>query len=432
MGIRVIGSAGGALEEALNFLFARTTGGVKFGLERTSALLAALGNPHRSYPVIHVAGTNGKGSSLATAEALLRGRGMRVGKYTSPHLVDFRERILVDRVPIEADAVVEFVERWTPLVEQLGATFFEATTALAFDAFARAGVDVALIETGLGGRLDSTNVVDPVSAGVTCIGWDHMEYLGHTLDAIAMEKAGIFKPGRPAVIGDANPAIRDRLERRARELGAEPLLVSTTVTVEDIEVSTRGTDVTIAMFGERARLRTPLAGRHQAFNLAFSLALLHAAGDRYRFSLAAAQPLLERIALPGRFQRVGKYIFDVAHNADGARVLAETLHAVGTEPPVRVLFCALRDKEWKDMLTTLSPIVDGFVLTDAPTAPASRAWNLVEAGEFLRHIGAKGDVAWTFDEALRRVEDAGTVVVTGSFHTVGDAMARLQVSPFAP
>ena len=190
MGVRLT-----ALEEALGFLFARTTGGVKFGLERTLALLNALGNPHCSYPVIHVAGTNGKGSSLATAEALLRGRGMRVGKYTSPHLVDFRERILVDRVPIDADQIVEFVERWTPLVEQLGATFFEATTAMAFDAFARAEVDVALIETGLGGRLDSSNVVDPISAGVTSIGWDHMEYLGHTLEAIAMRSSSLpFTP----------------------------------------------------------------------------------------------------------------------------------------------------------------------------------------------------------------------------------------------
>jgi len=429
VGVRVA-----ALEEALAFLFARTTGVFKLGLERTNELLQALDNPHRSFPVIHVAGTNGKGSSLAIAEALLRGRGMRVGKYTSPHLVDFRERILVDRVPIDADVVVDFVERWTPLVEKIGATFFEATTALAFDAFARAKVDVALIETGLGGRLDSTNVVDPVSAGVTCIGWDHMEYLGHTLDAIAMEKAGIFKPGRPAVIGDANPEIRELLARRARELGAEPVLLTDSIAVDDIEVSAPGggTDVTLEMFGERERLHTPLTGRHQAFNLQFTLALLHAAGPPYRFTLREAAPLLANVTLPGRFQRVGKYIFDVAHNADGARVLAETLSAVQPPRPVRVLFCALRDKEWKDMLTTLGPHVDEFVLTDAPTAPASRAWNLEEARAFLRHIGAKGDVAWTFAEALRQMEGPGTAVVTGSFHTVGDAMSRLQVSPFAP
>ena len=428
MGIRV---TAGALEEALAFLFARTTGGVKFGLERTYALLNAAGDPHRAFPVIHVAGTNGKGSALATAEALLRGHGLRVGKYTSPHLVDFRERMLVDGVPIEAEQVVEFVDRWTPLVEQLGATFFEATTVLAFDFFARSRVDVALIETGLGGRLDSTNVVDPVVAGVTTIGWDHMEYLGHSLDAIALEKAGIFKQNRPAVIGDLPPELHEVLAERAREVGATVFSVGDHARVEDIEVTAQGTTCTIELFGERRRVHTPLAGRHQAFNLAFTLLLLHAAGPKYRFSLEHASPHLANIRLPGRFHRVGKHIFDVAHNADGARVLAETLRAVMPPRPMRVLFCALRDKEWKDMITTLSPVVDDFVLTDAPTAPSSRRWNLEEAGAFLRHIGANGSVAWTFDEALRLADEAPTIVVTGSFHTVGDAMSRLQVSPFA-
>jgi dihydrofolate synthase/folylpolyglutamate synthase len=420
-----------ALEEALNFLFARTTGGYKFGLERTYALLHALGDPHRAVPVIHVAGTNGKGSSLATAEALLRGHGLRVGKYTSPHLVDFRERMLVDRVPIDGEEILEFVEKWTPLVEQLGATFFEATTAMAFDHFARCDVDVALIETGLGGRLDSTNVVDPVAAGVTSIGWDHMEYLGHSLDEIAREKAGIFKQGKPAVIGEQSTAIRTVLAERASELGAIPVVVADQITVSDIEVAPQGTLATLEAFGERRRLVTPLAGRHQAHNLAFTLSLLDAAGPKYRFSLEQAEPHLAQVVLPGRFQRVGKYIFDVAHNADGARVLAETLRAVVAERPIVVLFCALRDKEWKDMLTTLSPHVDSFVLTDAPTAPASRRWNLEEARTFLKHINAPGEIGWTFDEALRLAERAATVVVTGSFHTVGDAMSRLQVSPFA-
>ena len=429
MGVRV---TGGALEEALSFLFARTTGGVRFGLERTYALLNAVGDPHRACPIIHVAGTNGKGSALATAEALLRGHGLRVGKYTSPHLVDFRERMLVDGVPIDAEQVVGFVERWTPLVEELGATFFEATSVMAFDYFARSRVDVALIETGLGGRLDSTNVVDPVVAGVASIGWDHMEYLGHSLEEIAGEKAGIFKQGRPAVVGDLPPELHSVLAARAHEVGAPLFSVGEHARVDDIEVSARGTSCTIELFGERHRLHTPLAGRHQAFNLAFTLLLLHTAGPKYRFSLEQASPYLANIWLPGRFHRVGRHIFDVAHNADGARVLAETLRAVAPERPIRVLFCALRDKEWKDMITTLSPAVDDFILTDAPTAPSSRRWNLEEAGAFLRRIGANGSIAWTFEEALRLADEAASVVVTGSFHTVGDAMAVLQVPPFAP
>ncbi len=418
-----------ALEEALEFLFARTTSGFKFGLERTEALLNALENPHRAYPVLHVAGTNGKGSSLATAEALLLGRGLRVGKYTSPHLVDFRERILVDGAPIDGADVLAFVTQWTPLVEQLGATFFEATTALAFDHFARAHVDIALIETGLGGRLDSTNVVDPVAAGVTAIGWDHMEYLGHSLDAIALEKAGIFKPGRPAVIGEASPELRDTLRLRAAEIGAEPVVVADIVKIDDIAVGATGTTVSLRMRNETQTLRTPLIGRHQAHNLAFTLALLDAAGEPYSRSLAESAGMLQSVSIPGRFQRSGRFIFDVAHNADGARVLAETLRAIAPQRPMKAIFCALRDKEWREMLLALSGVVDELVLTNAPTAPASRAWSLEDGGEFMRRSGLRGTIAPTLDQALASVEDAETVVVTGSFHTVGDTMAKLQLSP---
>jgi len=418
-----------ALEEALEFLFARTTGPYKFGLERTETLLAALGNPHRTYPVLHVGGTNGKGSSLATAEALLLARGLRVGKYTSPHLVDFRERILVDRTPIDGETVVRFVDRWTPLVEQIGATFFEATTAMAFESFARERVDVALIEVGLGGRLDSTNVVDPLSAGVTSIGWDHMEYLGHSLDAIALEKAGIFKPGRPAVIGESSPEIRDTLKLRALERGARPLIVHELMAMGDIDVGAQGTTVEVRFGDERQALTTPLTGRHQAHNLVFTLALLHAAGERYAFTLEEAARHLASVSIPGRFQRSGRYIFDVAHNADGARVLADTLRSVAPPRPIKAVFCALRDKEWREMLLALAPEVDELVLTNAPTAPASRAWSLEDGGEFLRRVNARGRLAETLDEALVATADAATVVVTGSFHTVGDAMAQLHLSP---
>ena len=186
------------------------------------------------------------------------------------------------------------------------------------------------------------------------------------------------------------------------------------------------------MSGEEQTLRTPLTGRHQASNLAFTLGLLHAAGAPYRISLSEAAPLLADVALPGRFQRSGRYIFDVAHNADGARVLAETLRAVRPARPIKAVFCALRDKEWREMLLALGPVVDAMVLTNAPTAPASRAWSLEDGGEFLRRSNMPGRIAQTLDEALAAVEDAATVVVTGSFHTVGDVMTRLQVAPLAP
>lgn len=421
-----------SLDAALHYLFARTTGGFKFGLERTIALLAALGDPQRAYPSIHVAGTNGKGSTVATCEALLRARGLRVAKYTSPHLVDFRERMVVAGEAIPAEAVIEFVERYTPLVERLEATFFEATTALAFDWFARSSVEVAIVETGLGGRLDSTNVLDPIAAGVTSIGFDHTEYLGDTLEAIAAEKAGIFKPGRPAVIGERAAPIRAVLESEARRHGATPIRsVATEGTIMDVGLTDGGTSFTIdAPFGRR-QLWTPLAGRHQASNAAFALTLLDAAGPDFAVPLDEAEASLRQVRLPGRFQYVPPYLFDVAHNPDGASVLAATLAASAVTRPVCALLSVLRDKDWRAMMAALAPVVSHFVLTTAPTSPESRAWSLDEVLAHARSSGLSAEGVSDFDRALRVAsERAPTVLVTGSFHTVGDAMARLQVSPF--
>jgi dihydrofolate synthase/folylpolyglutamate synthase len=418
---------------ALDYLFARTGGGVKFGLERMDALLAALGGPQRRYPAIHLAGTNGKGSSAAIAEAVLRTKGLRVGKYTSPHLVDFGERIVVDGRPISPAAVADFVDRWTPLVEEVGATFFEATTAMAFEWFARSAADVAVIEAGLGGRLDATNVLTPRAAGVTSIGYDHTEYLGNTLQAIAVEKAGIFKPAVPAVVGEADRAIAALLAECARAAGASPVVVvAEEMPAGDIEIGPRGTSFTLAVGGERRRLHTRLAGRHQVRNVAFTVALLEAAGGEFATGLADVASVLPRLVVPGRFQRVGPFIFDVAHNVSGAQVVAETLAATRPRRPVAALFCALRDKDWRGMIECLANQVDRFVVTDAPTVPASRTWDSQEVVTFLVAAGIEADRVPDFDDALMHVQRIGeTVLVTGSFHTVGDAMMRLQVSPLA-
>ncbi len=418
-------------QAALQYLFARTTGGYKFGLERTLALLAAMDDPHLAVPVLHVAGTNGKGSAVASAAALLAAKGLRVGRYTSPHLVDFRERIVAGDVPIPGERVTAFVRRWTPLVEELGATFFEATTVLAFEYFREQAVDVALVETGLGGRLDTTNVVDPAAAGVVSIGFDHMEYLGSTLPEIAAEKAGIFKPGRPAVIGEPDAHLRAFLAESARAAGASDVrIVAERTRIEGLVVDDQGTEFTLTALGDTRRLRTPLTGVHQAPNLAFTLEWLDAAGPRYAVPLAEAEAHLAGITIPGRFQRIGRYLFDVAHNAAGARVLAESLRRVQPPQPVVAVVCALRDKDWPEMLLALRERAERFVLTNAPTAPESRAWNLAEVATFALREGIPHLVEPDFDRALGAMTaGAATVLVTGSFHTVGDAMARLHVSP---
>jgi len=418
-------------KHALDFLFARTTGGYKFGLERTVELLDHLGNPHRKYPSLHIAGTNGKGSSVATMGALLTARGLRVATYTSPHLVDFRERMIVGGEPIAPEAVVGFVERNLPVIEEIGTSFFEATTAMAFEFFANSGADIAVIETGLGGRLDSTNVVSPLAAGVTSIGFDHMEYLGSTLEAIAGEKAGIFKANADAIIGERDRRIRELLASHARDAGASRIrIVADELSVLVVRVDESVTECSIAWNVEQSTLHSPLAGEHQAANLAFALVMLDSVHALAPLDSVAAQ--LHAVRIPGRFQRTGKFIFDVAHNPAGTAVLTQTLKSVDPPTPISVVMCVLRDKDWREMIRALSGVVSSFVLTNAPTAPASREWDLAEAETFALDLGLDVAAIPDFAAAIERAQSvATTVVVTGSFHTVGDAMSLLQVSPLA-
>jgi dihydrofolate synthase / folylpolyglutamate synthase len=398
------------------------------------ALLDAVGRPHERLRAFHVAGTNGKGSVSATLAAVLRREGLRVGLYTSPHLVDFRERFLIDGVAITEDDVIAWIRQRTSDVERLNATFFEATTAMGFELFAAANVDVAVIEVGLGGRLDATNVLTPVVAGVASIGIDHVEFLGDTRERIAWEKAGIFKPGRPAVVGEPDPAIRALLAQFARDAGATPVhVVADEYTVADVVVEPAGgTTFTITPTGGTpARLRTTLSGEHQATNAALAYGMLAAAGAPYTPTPAVMAEGLATVFLPGRFQRVGSFIFDVAHNPDGAAVLARTLGTVHPARPVIAVLSVLNDKDWRGVMTALAGAVDQFVLTNAPTAPANRAWRADDALAFATAEGWRAEVVGDFDDALAlATERAGTVLVTGSFHTVGDAMASLQLSPF--
>ena len=416
---------------AIDALFTRTTGVWKLGLERVHALLEHLGNPHRDLTVLHVGGTNGKGSVVAIAESILRSRGLRVGRYTSPHLIDFRERILVERAPISEDAVLDFLERWMPESERLGATFFEITTALALEHFARSNVDVAIVEVGLGGRLDATNVVDPRAAVITSIALDHTEWLGDSIEAIAGEKGGIFKERRPAVIGERDPAIGALLSRIAESRAAEPIAMATDRgTINAVQTSARGTSFRIE--GPLPlEVRTPLLGAHQAANAVTALVALDAAGLA-AWPNAGSVVAIPSVALPGRFQRVGRWIFDVAHNPSGAKVLAETVLAISPRRPLVALLGVLGDKDWRGIMRALAPVVDAVVLTRPPSAPDARVWDVDEALAFAQTLSWRALAERSFDSALHRVDELGsTTLITGSFHTVGDAMLRLQVNPLA-
>jgi dihydrofolate synthase/folylpolyglutamate synthase len=403
-------------EQALDFLFPRTTT-IKFGLATTRALLRSLGNPHEVMPTIHIGGTNGKGSVSTLVASALAEAGWRVGLYTSPHLVSFRERMRVDGVPISEAAVAMWTDRLRPLILQRHATFFEATTAIAFADFAARGAEIAVVEVGLGGRLDSTNVIRPLVSAVTKIERDHMKYLGDTLEKIACEKAGIAKPGAPFVIGERDPAVVEVLRQEAQRAVAR------------LQPGGRA-DVRVLPAEYEWCGPLSLAGPHQRRNAAVAQAILAALPVRYRPGSEPMERGFGAAYVPGRLDRRGKWLFDVAHNPDGMRALTAALATLRPARPLHALVSILGDKEWPEMLVELDRVLDRGVLTVAPTA-ASRGWDAAWLRRWLaKRSRPPAHAAWTlipdFREALATVQQgAGTVLVTGSFHTVGDVMEVL-------
>jgi dihydrofolate synthase/folylpolyglutamate synthase len=403
-------------DQALEFLFPRTTT-IKFGLATTRALLRSLGNPHEVVPSIHIGGTNGKGSVCTLVAAALRESGWRVGLYTSPHLVSFRERIQVDGIPISEAAVAMWTERLQPLILERRATFFEATTAIAFADFAARGAEIAVVEVGLGGRLDSTNVVKPQVSAVTKIERDHMKYLGDTLEKIAGEKAGIAKPGAPFVVGERSPELVDVLRRAAHR------------TVARVEPGARA-DVRVLPPEYEWRGPLGLAGPHQRRNAGVAHGVLMALPPRWRPNAEAISRGFASAWIPGRLDRRGKWLFDVAHNPDGIRSLIAALAALRPPRPLHGLVSILGDKEWPEMLVQLDRVIDRGILTVAPTA-ASRGWDAAWLRRWLSDASRPpARASWSlvpdFRTALHEAQrGAATILVTGSFHTVGDVMDEL-------
>ena len=349
-----------------------------------------------------------------------------MGVYTSPHLVSVCERVTVDGEPLSEEAFAAWTERLQGEIERLDASFFEATTAIAFADLAARGVDIAVIEVGLGGRLDATNVITPLASVVTKIALEHTDYLGPTLAGIAREKAGIAKPDVPFVTGEPNPEIRRVLVEEAEARGARPIVL----------VDTRRPPPPGARLG--------LKGPHQWHNAWVALAALNAlpapfgpVGEDIPAGFASA-------TIAGRFDvrggaggaggaAGGRWIFDVAHNPDGMEVLVAALREERPLRPLHALVGIRNDKEWRPMLERLLPEVDRLVLTVAPTVPVAQRWVVEDLGGWTteRVIGQPVLFESDFGRALELVQDgAATVLVTGSFHTVGDAMARLPA--FAP
>lgn len=403
--------------ESLGWLYSTQQFGIKLGLENTERLLAAVGNPHAGLKFIHVAGTNGKGSVCAMLDSVLRADGRRVGLYTSPHLVDFRERIRVDGEWVAEPDVAAGLTRLRDAVDGWphAPTFFELATVLAMMVFAEAGVDVVVLETGMGGRLDATNVVRPVVSVITPVAMDHARWLGGTLAEIAGEKAGIIKPGVPVVSAGQDA----EAERVIRERAA---LVK--VAIEFVE-------------GEVAEdWSVGLVGAHQRRNAALALAALRAAG--VMVDEVVARRGMAEVRWPGRFQRVGDVVLDGAHNVQGARQLVVTWREEFGELRVPVIFGALGDKDCAAMLGQLAGIATEFLFVAVGSERGEDPAGFVGVTEVPGRVVESVDVALKVAAAPRLVAGvrrdaerdtrdgcAPRALVAGSLFLVGEALGLL-------
>ena len=398
----------------------------KLGVERIGAVLDALGNPHRGGRFVHVAGTNGKGSTSAMMESALRAAGEHTGLFTSPHLAEPTERIQLAGSPVSAERFAAAFDRVHAAAEELIArggidihpTYFETVTAMAFLFFAEERADRVVLEVGLGGRLDATNVVLPELCVITPIDFDHEAYLGRSLEAIAGEKAGILKPGIPAVVARQRPQALDVLLGRARSLHI-PLTRAEHLSVEDLQLDARGSRF---LLEGRLDIRCPLAGEHQVDNAvtaAAALMELGVADDHIINGIGAAR-------WPGRLELVAQrpeIILDGAHNPAGARALAGYIDRFYSGKRVRLIYGAMRDKAIDEIAGILFPRAVEVIVT-APRQ--ARAFSPAAIEGFIAHPNLK--IAPAIEDALALVRDAApdeVIFITGSLFLVAEARALL-------
>lgn len=425
---------------AIDFLFHLEHGSVKLGLERIASAVAARRHPERRYPTIHVAGTNGKGSTCALLAAILESAGERTGLLTSPHLTDFCERIRVGGRMVSRREVADLTEELRPLILDLKLSFFEASTLLAFEIFARRRVDCAVIEVGMGGRLDATNVVAPELTIVTGIDYDHVQSLGRTLPAIAREKAGILKSGVPLLLGPCSRSVEGVFRRRAEELGVPLERVSDRVRAGGIDPLPAGTRFEwLRRDGATGRHSIRLRGVHQVAN---ALLAAEAARELARLGLRRRARALSEEAIrsglargrwPGRCETLPRrpgeppVVIDVAHNRQGARVLRETWEGwlAGAGSPALAVGM-LGDKDQEGFLRELRGLSKELLLVPLDSPRAGPLEPLIETG---RRLGFRVRACGGMEELWRRKPARRPLLVAGSFLTVDAALQWLRIGP---
>ncbi len=429
-----------AYQDTIEYLFGLQKHGIKLGLANSFALMELLGGPHKKYRSVHIAGTNGKGSTASFLSSILQAAGFRVGLYTSPHLVHFTERIRINNVRIAEERVVDLAQRVREACGLIGAeggrkqfspTFFEVTTAMAFAYFAEEDIDIAVVEVGMGGRLDSTNVITPLVSIITNIDLEHTEFLGDTREQIASEKAGIIKERVPVVTGVTQPGVIEVLESEAAAKRAPLYRISKDFRAENIIAGPRQVFDYQGIKGALPSLRIHMLGRHQIDNASLALAAVECmrnaglAIEESAFRRGLGQTLWE-----GRMERLSErpdiYV-DGAHNPASARVIARSMAEMKRAYRKLVLIIGiLADKDYGGIIDELVPLADHVVVT---RPQYSRAMDVSTLASEIKARHGSVDTTGSVEEAIRAAEKAASgddlILITGSLYVVGDAKAAL-------
>jgi dihydrofolate synthase/folylpolyglutamate synthase len=395
--------------ESIQYLYSLRLFGAKLGLENTFKLAALAGHPEQKLRFIHVAGTNGKGSTCAMLEGIYRQAGLRTGLFTSPHLVSFRERIQIGRELISEQDIVRLVQKFRGLLAEFPKdhhpTFFEVVTVMALDYFAEQTCDLVIWETGLGGRLDATNIVTPLACAITNIGLDHQQWLGDTLEKIAMEKAGIIKPGVPAVTSADEPKALTVIRDVAKQKNA-PL------TIVAADSAGRVPDV------------LSLRGEHQKRNAALALAVVNLLG--IPVSAKQIEGGLRQVQWSGRLQLLEqpdgkKILLDGAHNIAGAKVLRETVEKDFQTGNRTLILGILGDKDWREICEVLSPLAGQILTVPVSSQRTANSDDLAEACR-AANPSATISICHSLSEALEKSGPEKFIIITGSLYLIGEAL----------
>lgn len=416
--------------DAIRFLYGLQIFGIKLGLRNITRILREIGNPHRQFQSIHIAGTNGKGSSAAIIESVLRSAGYKTGLFTSPHLFDFSERIRVNGVPIPRRSVSRGVEILKPYIERFRCTFFEAATALSFQHFLNEGVEVAIVEVGMGGRLDATNVLSPLCTIITDIDHDHTEYLGHTLKRIAREKAAVIKRGGRVITSVTDPDILEVLQTICRKNEATCYPTGEHCKIRAKELTSEGSLVDLQTpYHSYRGLTFSMLGRHQLRNLnaaILALDLLSENGLNIR-----SKNIREGVASavwPGRLQVLGKdplFIVDGAHNPAGMQTLVKALGELFTFEDLVLIIGVMADKQYKEMIQSIVPLASKTIVTKPKMDRALDQHTLAqEVNKISNHTEIASTVSRAVKKALELAGPNDAVCAAGSLFLVGEIVKR--------